>query len=157
MLSALVTSALLVDVCALPRAIDVSMYRHEQQTQLIVTVPMHTDVSETSDQVLALSDEWEVKVMPLFGIGSFTSDSKKTQKALALTGDPQYQTAGTPESAELDQMLTSILEDENAVWLSKSESEQDAAIRTAIGETQRAGRTGFGECYLSKDLSADGS
>lgn len=157
MLSALVTSSLLVDVCALPKTIDVSMYRHEQQTHLIVTVPMHTDVSETSDQVLALSDEWEVKVMPLFGIGSFTLESQKTQRALALTGDPQYQTVGTSESAELDQLLTSILEDENAAWLSKSESEREAAIRKAIHETQRAGRKGYGECYLSKDFSDDGS
>ena len=141
--------AFLNQVCEIPDVIDVSSGNRFGEQVVIISIP----TSAEHDKVKALlpegGHEYSVHIMPLFGLGSFTGNSKETTEILSLMHVSPYNIYGTPENQKLEELMKEVEAREGAVWSAMTAEEKRAAIEKEIDKHRSAGRSGFGNCWSS--------
>ena len=141
--------AFLNQVCEIPDVIDVSSGNRFGEQVVIISIP----TSAEHDKVKALlpegEHEYSVRIMPLFGLGSFTGHSKETTEVLSLMHVSPYNIYGTPENQKLEELMKEVEAREGAVWGAMTPEEKRAAIEKEIDKQRSAGRSGFGNCWSS--------
>ena len=130
-----------------PNVIDVS--KAERFGEELIVVTAATDVERDAAKA-ALPDEFKntnLHFTTLFGLGSFTGETKATKKALELAYTHPYNVYGTPENRELDGMFEEVEAREREAWASMSKDERRDAIGAELKKWRDRGRTGFGNCW----------
>ena len=133
-------------VCEIPDVIDVSPAERFGEEVVVVTVPTDAEREKAKPLLAQVQHKYNLHVMTLFGLGSFTGDSPETQKVLSLLHVKPYNVYGTPENEELEALMKEVESREADIWASMTPAERQAAIQTEIERQRASGRQNFGNC-----------
>ncbi|MDJ0917022.1 MAG: hypothetical protein QNJ05_04600 [Woeseiaceae bacterium] len=142
-----IAAALISAICSDPQVIDVSEAERFGEDVIVVTAA--TDVERDAIKA-SLPDEFRsanLHFTTLFGLGSFTGDTKATRKTLSLAYQPPYNVYGTPENEELETLFDEVKAREREAWASMNVDERRDAINAAVTQWRDRGMTGFGNCW----------
>ena len=134
-------------VCEIPGVIDVSPAERFGEEVVVITVPTDAEREKAKPLLAQIQHQYSLHVMTLFGLGSFTGDSPKTQKVLSLMYVKPYNIYGTPENEELEALMKEVEYREADVWASMTPTERRAAIQAEIERQRASGRQNFGTCW----------
>jgi len=134
-------------VCEIPDVIDVSPAERFGEEVVVVTVPTDAERDEIKPLLAQVEHKYNLHLMTLFGLGSFTGDSTETQKVLSLLYVEPYNVYGTPENRDLEALMDEVWSREAEVWASMAPTEKQAAIKSEIERQRASGRQNFGNCW----------
>ena len=118
-----------------------------RSASVVITVPTDAERQKVVLLLENIEHTYSLHVMTLFGLGSFTGDTAETQKVLSLMYQQPYNVYGTPENAELEELMTEVESREADVWASMTTEERRAAIQGEIENQRASGRQDFGNCW----------
>ena len=142
-----IVAALMNAICGDPNVVDVSEAQRFGENLVVITVPTE---AERDVVKAALPDEFSsvnLHFTTLFGLGSFTGDTKATKKALSLAYSPPYNVYGTPENEQLETLFDEIRAREAEAWALMNEEERRDAVSAEVIQWREKGMTGFGNCW----------
>ena len=142
-----IAAALVSAICSDPQVIDVSAAERFGEEVIVVTAA--TDVERDAVKA-SMPDEFKTANLhftTLFGLGSFTGDTKATKKTLSLAYEHPYNVYGTPENEKLEALFAEVEEREREAWASMNEEERRDAITAEVNQWRDRGMTGFGNCW----------
>ena len=138
--------AFLNQVCEIPDVIDVSTGDRFGEKVVVISIPTSAEHDKVKSLLPAGGDEYTLHIMPVFGLGSFTGNSKKTKEVLSLVHVSPYNIYGTPENKKLEELMKDVEAREAEVWTSMTPEEKRAAIGKEVERQRSAGRSDFGNC-----------
>ena len=113
----------------------------------VVWIPTRAEHDEVESLLPAEGYEHRLYIMPLFGLGSFTGDTKETKDVLSLMYVSPYNIYGTPENKELERLMKDVEEREAQAWAAMTAEEKRAAIHKEVERQRASGRPEFGNCW----------
>ncbi len=141
--------AFLVQVCEIPDVIDLSAGNRFGEQVVVISIPTSTEHDKVKSLLPAGEYEYSLHITPMFGMGSFTGNSKETKKVLSLAYVSPYNIYGTPENKKLEELMKDVEAREAEIWASMTPEEKQAAIEKEVDRQRSAGRPDFGNCWSS--------
>ena len=142
-----ISPAFLTEACAIPNVIDVSPAERFGEPITLVSIPTSAERAEVESLLPAEGYEDRLYVMPVFGLGSFTGDTKETKDVVSLMYISPYNVYGTPENKELEKLMDDAFEREAQAWASMTAEEKREAIDQEVERQRASGRPEFGNCW----------
>ena len=142
-----VALSFVTQVCEIPDVIDVSPAERFGEDVVVITVPTDAERDKIKPLLAQVEHEYNLHLMTLFGLGSFTGDSSETKKVLSLMYVRPYNVYGTPENEELEALMDGVWSREAEVWASMTPAEKRTAIQVEIEQRRASGQQNFGNCW----------
>lgn len=141
--------AFLNQVCEIPDVIDVSSGNRFGEQVVVISIPTSAEHDKVKSLLPVNEYEYTLHIMPVFGLGSFTGNSKETKEVLSLAYVSPYNIYGTPENKRLEELMKDVEAREAEVWASMTPEKKQAAIEKEVDRQRSAGRPDFGNCWSS--------
>lgn len=141
--------AFLNQVCEIPDVIDVSAGNRFGEQVVVISIPTSAEHDKVKSLLPVGKYEYSLHIMPVFGLGSFTGNSKETKEVLSLAYVSPYNIYGTPENKKLEELMKDVEAREAEVWASMAPEKKQAAIEKEVDRQRSAGRPDFGNCWSS--------
>jgi len=139
--------AFLNQACEVPDVIDVSVGDRFGEQVVVISIPTSAEHDKVKSLLPADGVEYTLHIMPVFGLGSFTGDSRETKEILSLVHVSPYNIYGTPDNKKLEGLVEVVEAREAEVWASMTPQEKRVAIDTEVSRQRSAGRPSFGNCW----------
>ncbi len=144
---ATIAAALLNQICEVPDVIDVTSGNRFGEQVIVVSIPTSAEHDRVTSLLPANWDGDRFYVMPVFGLGSFTGDSKETKEVLSLAYISPYNIYGTPEQKKLEKLMDDIFAREAEVWAAMTPEDRRAAVDKDVNRKRSEGDPDFGNCW----------
>ena len=141
--------AFLNQVCEIPDVIDVSAGNRFGERVVVISIPTSAEHDRVKSLLPVGEYEYSMHMVPVFGLGSFTGNSKDTKEVLSLAYVSPYNIYGTPENKKLEELMKDVEAREAEVWASMTPEKKRAAIEKEVDRQRSAGRPDFGNCWSS--------
>ena len=142
-----IAMAFLNQVCEIPNVVDVSSGDRFGEQVLHISIPTSAESDEVKSLLPDVEHGYTLHITPLFGLGSFTGNSRETKEVLSLVYVSPYNIYGTPENTKLEKLMKNVHAREAEVWASMAPEEKRAAIEKEVDRRRSAGQPDFGNCW----------
>ena len=143
----MIAAAFLNQVCEIPDVIDVSAADRFGESVIVISIPTSAEHDKVKSLLPVGEHGYTMHVMPIFGLGSFTGNSKETKEVLDLAFSSPYNIYGTPENKKIEKRMKDIEAREAEVWAAMRPEEKRAEIQKEVDRQRSAGRGDFGNCW----------
>ena len=116
---------------------------------VVISIPTSAEHDRVNSLLPVGEYEYSLHIVPVFGLGSFTGNSKDTKEVLSLAYVSPYNIYGTPENKKLEELMKYVEAREAEVWASMTPEKKRAAIEKEVDRQRSAGRPDFGNCWSS--------
>lgn len=144
-----IAAAFLNQACEIPDVIDVSAANRFGEQVVVISIPTSAEHDKVKSLLSANGYEYSLHISPVFGLGSFTGNTKQTKKVLSLMYVSPYNIYGTPENKKLEELMADVFARETEIWASMTPGEKRDAIDKEVERQRSAKRPDFGNCWHS--------
>lgn len=144
---ALIAVAFMNQVCEIPDVIDVSRADRFGEQVVVISIPTGAEYDKVKSLLPVEGHKYALHIMPLFGLGSFTGNSRESKEVLSLAQFSPHNIFGSPENKRLEELMKGVEVREAEVWASMKAEARRAAIEKEIDRQRAAGRSNFGNCW----------
>lgn len=142
-----IAMAFVNQVCEIPDVIDVSTGDRFGEQVVVITIPTSAEHDNVKSMLPSEGREYELHIMPMFGLGSFTGNSTGTKTVLSLMNVYPYNVYGSPENKKLEDLMKEVETREAEIWASMTPDERRTVIETEVERRRSSGCPNFGNCW----------
>lgn len=147
----LAAASLVAQACEIPNIIDVSKAERFGEPVVSVRIPTSAEHDAVQAALRGITSDVQLHISPIFGLGSFTGDTKETQRILDLAYQHPYNVYGTSEYSQMQEWLADVEARELDVWSSMTVEQRNKAIEAEIRKQHDSGNREFGNCWHDPD------